>query len=136
MVRPGSPLRCTPSHRPLLVDRRCSPPLDCLKEKVSVDSLPVISAGPDDELCFDVATDTYNLNGSVSIGSSTWIVNSGPGTVMSFGDANLPMTTFNTDANGLYELMIEVTNGVCLTSDTVELLLNPYPTFEVVGRCI
>jgi gliding motility-associated-like protein len=38
------------------------------------------------------------------------------------------MTTFTTDANGTYELILSATNGVCFIEDTVEIILDPYPT--------
>jgi gliding motility-associated-like protein len=94
---------------------------------ITVDSLPVITAGPDEELCFDVSNEVYNLQGIVSIGTSLWTVTSGPGNV-SFSDATSPTSSFSTDAYGAYILNLAATNGVCSISEDVQIIFDAYPT--------
>ncbi|MFO7935958.1 MAG: T9SS type A sorting domain-containing protein [Bacteroidales bacterium] len=75
-------------------------------------------AGPDQMIHDQLAT-TLAGNGP-AIGTGTWTMVSGPGTV-TFGNANTGTTTATADEYGTYVLEWEIVNGSCATDDQVEI---------------
>ena len=92
---------------------------------------PSANAGPDGGICgFD-----YQLQAVASVGTGTWTVVSGPGT-LTFSDIHNPTTTINSDVYGVYNLMWEEDNGyACISEDYVQVSFNlvPTPAFSPVN---
>ncbi len=90
-------------------------------------SKPLISAGPDIEICGR----EVNLNGFGNFVSSTWKIISGPGSGR-FENFMDPLSKFIADSFGMYTLSFEATNGYCLSKDEVRIVfregLKPVPT--------
>ena len=83
---------------------------------ITFDEMPnPANAGVDTGICGLTA----NMSGTpTNIGVITWSQLSGPGTT-SFNNPNQNNTSINVSTSGMYEYILTVTNGVCVTSDTV-----------------
>ncbi len=83
-----------------------------------------VSAGPTaanagaDSLACDLG---INLYGNIpAVGTGLWTQVSGTGT-LTFADAASPTSLMEADAAGTYEIEWEITNGGCVSKDTVEI---------------
>ena len=85
----------------------------------------VANAGPDQTLC---GTLIATLAGNTpTIGTGTWSMISGPGTV-NFLNANDPFTTATASIFGVYVLRWTTSNGICpVSTDELTLTLNLKP---------
>ena len=96
---------------------------------IILDSLPVVSAGPDDEICLPDTQSSYIFAGSASIGTGMWSKINGAGT-QTFDDATSPTATVSGLQTGIcYEFEWAVSNGSipCITRDTVMICVLTAP---------
>lgn len=97
---------------------------------IQLNQAPTVSAGEDQTITLPgVAT----LNGSVSDDglptnnvSTTWSFVSGPGTV-TFGNANVTVTTATFSVAGTYVLRLTASDSLLSANDTVTITVNPAP---------
>jgi len=78
---------------------------------------PLISAGPDQEVCGFTA----QLNGFGNFTSGIWKIVAGPG-VGAFVQESDPQTSITVSSFGLYTLSFEVSNGFCTNKDEMKIL--------------
>ncbi|GIV28817.1 MAG: hypothetical protein KatS3mg027_2631 [Bacteroidia bacterium] len=83
---------------------------------LTFDEMPnAASAGLNDSICGLIT----NLGGTqTNIGVSTWSQLSGPGTT-TFTNPNQHNSAISVTTSGLYEYVLTIVNGTCVTSDTV-----------------
>lgn len=81
---------------------------------ITINSLPVISAGSNVNFCGTSTT----LAGTKTLGTGTWSKLSGPGTV-TFGNVNSGSSTVSVSSYGTYLFIWTVTNNQCSVKDTV-----------------
>ena len=96
---------------------------------IILDSLPVINAGPDDEICLPNTVDSYTFSATSSIGTGMWTKLSGPGT-MTYDDVTSPTATVSGLQTGFcYEFEWAVSNGStpCMSRDTVTICVLTAP---------
>lgn len=98
---------------------------------LTIDALPVISAGSDDNACGL----SYTLNGSKNIGTGTWSKISGAGTA-SFGNLSSPTSTVSVSIYDTYKFVWSVTNGLCTLTDTVSVRFYENPSSASAGSTI
>ncbi|WP_348813564.1 PKD domain-containing protein [Flavobacterium maritimum] len=99
-----------------------------------VDPNPTADAGDDDSVCYDGGTNTIQLDGSASGGTSPYSYAwSGDTTYLSA--TNIANPTHNNAPAGTYNLTLTVTdaNG-CQDTDTVQLVVNPNPECSITGE--
>lgn len=83
---------------------------------LTFDEMPnAANAGVNDSICGLIT----NLGGTqANIGISTWSQVSGPGTT-TFNNPNQHTSGISVSTSGLYEYVLTIVNGTCVTSDTV-----------------
>ncbi|HVT44095.1 MAG TPA: hypothetical protein VMT00_06870 [Thermoanaerobaculia bacterium] len=83
---------------------------------ITVSTLIVSNAGPDQTVC---GLGPITLAGNnPSPGTGLWTIQSGPGGG-TFSDASSPTSTFTAAAVGVYTLRWRITNGACVSDDTM-----------------
>ncbi len=90
---------------------------------VMVYKMPTVNAGSDDDICgYD-----YDLKGEIS-GETTKVWWTDPSSEGSFDNYNSLTSKFTGDNANTYTLNLNVENGVCETSDEVEITIKGRPT--------
>ncbi|MGZ3943102.1 MAG: hypothetical protein ACXVOH_14215, partial [Bacteroidia bacterium] len=102
----------------------CAGSLTSTSVLITVDQAPTTAnAGSDQTLCRNTTTLTAN---NPAVGTGTWSLISGTGTITSVGSAT---TTLNSLGTGINSFAWSISNGVCPSStDTVKIKVNPTPT--------
>lgn len=92
-------------------------------DTISVDELIVANAGTDTAFC---QNDGF-VNANTAIpGAGLWTQTAGIGSV-TFGDPTLPSTSADVTILGTYEFTWTITNGACVSADTVEVSYDQEP---------
>src|ERR1051326_6911934 len=76
-------------------------------------------------------TSTILAANTPTVGTGTWTITSGTGG--NLGNASSPTSTFSGTAGNAYTLQWTITNGVCVSSDDVNLTFNINPTVANAG---
>ncbi|MCB0643560.1 MAG: hypothetical protein KDC44_18060, partial [Phaeodactylibacter sp.] len=92
--------------------------------EVTIIAIPAPDAGADEDICGL----TYDLNGSVPVGTGTWTA-SGPGNA-TFSDPNAATATVTVDAYGSYTFTWTDNDNDCVGSDDVVISFNPDPVID------
>src|ERR1041384_4020584 len=87
------------------------------------------NAGPDQSVCGLVATLAGN---SASVGTGTWTLLSGPGTI-TFGNSHSASSSATASIAGAYSLRWTIANGSCASTDTVNITYTANPTASNAG---
>ncbi|MBI3424111.1 MAG: VCBS repeat-containing protein [Acidobacteria bacterium] len=97
---------------------------------VTITPLPTTAnAGPDQAVCNLIATLAGN---TPSIGTGTWTLVSGPGTI-NFSNANAAAATATAAVAGAYTLRWTIANGICTSADDVVVNFGAPPSTANAG---
>jgi gliding motility-associated-like protein len=97
----------------------------CVSVTINVDQQTTIAdAGLDEVVCGS----SLVLNANIPIiGNGVWSQLSGPG-ILNFNSINQHNSSVNASSFGVYEAIWTITNGVCISSDTITIQFDEIPT--------
>jgi gliding motility-associated-like protein len=105
----------------VLTDGFCS---DADQVTILIDNPVTANAGPDKEICVTTATTTM-AGSAPSPGTGLWTTSSSA-TITTPSNRNTSVTGLNTP--GTYTFIWTVTNGACVTSDSMQVVVTALPT--------
>ena len=91
------------------------------------------STGVDQDLCGVLTSNSLGGN-TPSVGTGTWSMTSGPGSITSINpNANTPNATITVNTAGTYVFRWTIVNGDCSTYDEIQVTYRPAPTTANAG---
>jgi gliding motility-associated-like protein len=105
----------------------------CVSTTVTFVPMPAaVSAGPDQSKC---NSGSFVMNASPAApGTGTWILPAGAQATIGAGQANSPTATITVQTGNIVDAVWQVTNGICVSTDTVRLTNSAPPTIAAAGR--